>query len=149
MKGEKMNEHPTEFRNVRFLAGPIHAGFPSPADDWREKRLDVNDQVVPHPISTYYMRVVGDSMKGACIADQDIVVVDRAITATHNKIVVARLGEDFTLKRLQVINGRKMFLKSENPAYPAIEVSSRTDFEIWGCVTYVIHRLTGSRHTGL
>lgn len=76
------------------------------------------------------MRVVGDSMKGACIADQDIVVVDRAITATHNKIVVARLGEDFTLKRLQVINGRKMFLKSENPAYPAIEVSSRTDFEI-------------------
>ena len=68
------------------------------------------------------MRVVGDSMNGACIADQDIVVVDRAITATHNKIVVARLGEDFTLKRLQVINGRKMFLKSENPAYPAIEV---------------------------
>ena len=88
-------------------------------------------------------------MNGACIADQDIVVVDRAITATHNKIVVARLGEDFTLKRLQVINGRKIFLKSENPAYPAIEVSSRTDFEIWGCVTYVIHRLIGSSHTRL
>jgi DNA polymerase V len=93
------------------------------------------------------MRVVGDSMNGACIADQDIVAVDRAITATHNKIVVARLGEDFTLKRLQVINGRKMFLKSENPAFPAIEVSSRTDFEIWGCVTYVIHRLIVSSHS--
>jgi DNA polymerase V len=103
-----------------------------------EKRLDVNDLVVPHPISTYFMRVDGDSMNGACIADQDIVVVDRAITATHNKIVAARLGEDFTLKRLQVINGRKIFLKSENPAYPAIEVSTRTDFEIWGCVTYII-----------
>ena len=88
-------------------------------------------------------------MNGACIADQDIVVVDRAITATHNRIVVARLGEDFTLKRLQVINGRKMFLKSENPAFPAIEVSSRTDFEIWGWITYVIHRLTGSSHTGV
>jgi DNA polymerase V len=142
-----MNDHTSEFRNVRFLAGPIHAGFPSPADDWREKRLDVNDLVVPHPVSTYFMRVEGNSMNGACIDDQDIVVVDRAITATHNKIVVARLGEDFTLKRLQVINGRKIFLKSENPAYPAIEVSSRADFEIWGCVTYVIHRLTGSRHT--
>src|SRR5437667_7363867 len=141
-----MNELATAFRTVRLLAGPIHAGFPPPADDWREKRLDVNDLVFPHPISTYYMRVEGDSMNGACIADQDIVVVDRAITATHNKIVVARLGEDFTLKRLQVINGRKMFLKSENPAYPAIEVSFRTDFEIWGCVTYVIHRLFGSNH---
>jgi DNA polymerase V len=142
-----MNEHPTEFRNVRFLAGPIHAGFPSPADDWREKRLDVNDLVVPHPISTYYMRVDGDSMNGACIDHQDIIIVDRAITATHNKIIVARLGEDFTLKRLQVINGRKIFHKSENPAYPAIEVSSRNDFEIWGVVTHMIHRLTGSRHT--
>lgn len=114
-----------------------------------EKRLDVNDLVVPHPISTYFMRVEGNSMHGACIDDGDIIIVDRAITATHNKIIVARLGEDFTLKRLQVINGRKIFLKSENPAYPAIEVSSRTDFEIWGCVTYVIHRLIGSSHTGL
>jgi DNA polymerase V len=87
-------------------------------------------------------------MNGAYIADQDIVVVDRAITATHNKIVVARLGEDFTVKRLQVINGRKIFLKSENPVYPAIEVSSHTDFEIWGCVTYVIHRLISSSHSG-
>lgn len=144
-----MNDRRSVFRNVRFLAGPIHAGFPSPADDWREKRLDVNDLVVPHPISTYFMRVEGDSMNGACIADQDIIVVDRAITATHNKIIVARLGEDFTLKRLQVIKGRKIFLRSENPAYPAIEVSSRTDFEIWGCVTHVIHRLTGSSRTGL
>src|SRR5260370_2790268 len=98
-----MNEHPTEFRNVRFLAGPIHAGFPSPADDWREKRLDVNDLVVPHPISTYYMRLVGDSMNGACIAAKDIVVFDRAITPTHNKIFVARISEDFTSKRLPLI----------------------------------------------
>jgi DNA polymerase V len=92
------------------------------------------------------MRVEGNPMHGACIEDGFCSIVDRAITATHNKIIVARLGEDFTLKRLQVINGRKIFLKSENPAYPAIEVSTRNDFEIWGCVTYVIHRLTGSSH---
>ena len=139
-----MDDPTAFFRNVRFLAGPIHGGFPSPAEDWREKRLDVNDLVVPHPVSTYFMRVEGNSMHGACIDDGDIIIVDRAITATHNKIIVARLGEDFTLKRLQVINGRKIFLKSENPTYPAIEVSSRTDFEIWGCVTYVIHQLIRS-----
>jgi DNA polymerase V len=85
-------------------------------------------------------------MTCAGIADRDIIIFDPAITATHKKIVVARLGGDFTLKRLKVINSRKIFLKSENPAYPAIEVSSRTDFEIWGCVTYVTHRLTGSSH---
>jgi SOS-response transcriptional repressor LexA len=61
------DDHISVFRNVRFLAGPIHAGFPSPADDWKEKRLDVNDLVVPHPISTYFMHVEGDSMYGACI----------------------------------------------------------------------------------
>jgi DNA polymerase V len=93
------------------------------------------------------MRVEGNSMHGACIDERESIIVDRAITATHNKIVVARLGENFLLIRLQVFNGRKIFLKSENPAYPAIEVSSRTEFEMWGCVTYVIHRLTCSNHT--
>ena len=77
---------------------------------------------------------------------EDSCIVVWVITAIHKKIVVVRLGENFTLKRLQVINGKKIFLKSENPANLAIEVSSRTDFEIWGCITYVIHRLTGSNH---
>ena len=65
-----------------------------------------NELVVPHPISTYFMRVEGDSMIHTCIYSGDVIVVDRAITATHNKIIVARLGEDFTVKRLQVIKGQ-------------------------------------------
>ena len=89
------------FRNVRFLPGTIHAGFPSPASDYEERNLDINDLVVPHPTSSYFMRVSGDSMTGACIYSDDIIVIDRAITAANNRIVVARIGEEFTLKRLQ------------------------------------------------
>lgn len=136
-----MNEQTSFLCNVRFV-GSINAGFPSPADDHKERPLDLNELVVPHPISTYFMRVSGDSMIGACIYDDDVIVVDRAITATHNKIVVAKLGEDFTLKRLQVIKGsRRIFLKPENPKYQLMEVTHRGDFEIWGVVTWVVHRL--------
>jgi SOS-response transcriptional repressor LexA len=93
------------------------------------------------------MRDEGNSMHGACIDDEESIIVDQAITATYNKIIVAKRGEDFTLERLQLINGRKIFLKSENPIYPAIEVPSRTDFEIWDCITYVIHRLISPSRT--
>ena len=79
-------------------------------------------------------------MTGACMYSDDIIVIDRAITAANNRIVVARIGEEFTLKRLQIIQNRKIFLKSENPNYPVIEVTSRDDFEIWGVVTWVLHR---------
>ena len=88
-----------ERSNVRFL-GSVSAGFPSPADDYKEPKLDLNELVVIHPLSTYFMRVAGDSMVGACIYDGDVVAIDRALTATHKKIVVARLGKALTLKRL-------------------------------------------------
>ena len=128
------------FRNVRFLPGTINAGFPSPASDYEERELDINDLVVPHPTSSYFMRVSGDSMTGACIYHEDIVVIDRAITAANNRIVVARIGEEFTLKRLQLMKNRKIFLKPENSKYLAMEVTGRDDFEVWGVVTWVLHR---------
>jgi DNA polymerase V len=128
------------FRNVRFLTGTIHAGFPYPASDYEERELDINDLVVPHPTSSYFLRVSGNSMTGACIYHDDIIVIDRAVTATHNSIVVARIGEELTLKRLQIMQHRKIFLKPENPNYNSIEVTSRDDFEVWGVVTWVLHR---------
>lgn len=141
-----MNEDAALFSNVHFLSWPVLAGFPSQADDYKERPLDLNDLVVPHPVSTYFMRVEGDSMIGVCIYPKDVIVVDRAITASHNKIVVAKLGEDFTLKRLQVIKGSKrIFLKPENPKYQLMEVTHREDFEIWGCVTWVVHKLHSTR----
>ena len=128
------------FRNVRFLSGTIHAGFPSPTSDYEERGLDINDLVIPHPTSSYFMRVSGNSMTGACIDSNDIIVIDRAVTAANNRIVVARIGEEFTLKRLQIMQHRKIFLKPENPKYTAIEVTSRDDFEVWGVVIWVLHQ---------
>ena len=119
-------------------------GFPSPAGDYEEKRLSLDDLCVLHPISTFFMRVSGDSMDGACIHDGDIIVVDRSITVSHNAIVVVRVGEQFTVKRL-LLYKRKTYLKAENPKYRAIEVTNRADYEIWGVVTHVVHTLTQSK----
>ncbi len=143
-----MNEQTSVFRNVQTLMGPVYAGFPSPAEDYAEKPLDLDELVVSHPVSTYYMRVVGDSMIGACIYPNDVIVVDRALTAANNRLVVARLGEHLTLKRLQIVKPKRIFLKSENPAYPPLEVKQSDDFEIWGVVTWVVHALVSSRPHG-
>jgi DNA polymerase V len=134
-----MKEDNDDLSNVRFL-GSISAGFPSPADDYKERTLDLNELVAPHPLSTYFMRVAGDSMIGACIHSGDVIAIDRAVTATHKKIVVARLGDTFTLKRLWIMHPR-LYLRPENPKYQPIEVSSHPDFEIWGVVTYCVHRV--------
>ncbi len=136
-----MNDQDAYFYNVRFITSPAHAGFPSPASDYEERPLNLNDLVVKHSAATYFMRVAGDSMNGACISQGDVIVVDRSITASHNKIIVAKLGDGFTLKRLQIIKPRRIFLKSENPDYPLIEVTKRADFEIFGVVTYCLHRM--------
>jgi DNA polymerase V len=136
-----MSEHDTHLHNVRFISTPANAGFPSPASDYEERSLHLNDLVVHNSVATYFMRVAGDSMNGACITQNDIIIVDRSITATHHKIIVARLGGGFTLKRLQIVKPNRIFLKSENSNYPVIEVTKRDDFEIFGVVTYCVHRL--------
>ena len=91
------------------MPSTVHAGFPSPTSDYEERELDIHDLVVLHPTTSYFMQVNGDSMTGACIYHDDILVIDRAITAANNRIVVARIGEGFTLKRLQLMKNRKKF----------------------------------------
>jgi DNA polymerase V len=122
---------------LSFL-GSISAGFPSPAADWQARRLDVRDLLIPHPTTTYFARVSGYSMRGVCIGDGDIIVIDRAITATNNSIIVAVLGETFTIKRLLRTKKRTLLI-AENAGYTPIDVTGRDDFEIWGVVTFVIH----------
>ena len=114
--------------------------FPSPADDFAEKRLDVTDLLMPQPTSTYFMRVSGDAMIGYGIGDRDIVVIDRALKASDQAIIVARLGEAFTLRRIRMKDGR-VWLVAANSAYGAIEVTKREDFEVWGVVTWVLHKI--------
>jgi len=133
-----MQENKDDLNDVRFL-GSISAGFPSPADDSKEQKLDLNELVAPHPLSTYYMQVAGDSMIGACIHQGDLIVVDRSVTAAHKKIIVARLGDKYTLKRLWNMYP-KMYLRPENPKYQPIEVTNNPDFEIFCVVTFVVHQ---------
>ena len=118
----------------------ISAGFPSPADSYLDKTLDLHELMVDNPASTFFVRVSGDSMIGAGIQSNDILVVDRSKEAKNNDIVVAILFGEFTVKRWVTQNSRA-FLQAENHSYPPIEITKDSDFEIWGVVTYAIHTL--------
>lgn len=117
----------------------IPAGFPSPAEDYIENRLDLNELVIKHPASTFFVRVQGSSMEGSGIFSGDILVVDRSLEASNNKIIVAIVNGEFTVKRL-MIGTEGVRLVPTNLAYPTIKIHSDTDFQVWGVVTYVIHR---------
>ena len=115
----------------------VSAGFPSPAEEHLEKRLDLAKHLVKHPLSTFYIRVIGDSMNGEQIFDGDLLVVDRAEEAIHGDIIVARVEGEFCVKRLQV-NNDAVRLCSANPKYPDIELPPETDWEVWGKVLFSI-----------
>lgn len=135
---------PSEINSMLPLvlySGRIAAGFPSPADDYADERIDLNRHLIRHKEATFFLRVQGDSMLGAGIHDGDLLIVDRAITATDGKVVIAALDGELTVKRLS-LRGEVVRLVPENPAYPVIEVNQDQDLVIWGVVTNVIHALS-------
>jgi DNA polymerase V len=121
-----------------FFIESVKAGFPSQADDYIEKQLDFNEYLVRHPSATFCVKVSGDSMINAGIFPGDILVVDRALNAVNNSIVIAVVNAEFTVKRIRFDHG-KISLLPENPAYSPIHIDNE-NFEIWGVVTYVIHK---------
>tara|TARA_B100000131_G_scaffold321709_1_gene373395 strand:- start:575 stop:1000 length:426 start_codon:yes stop_codon:yes gene_type:complete len=118
----------------------VPAGFPSPADDYIEDKLDLNNYLVKHPSATFFVRVVGESMIGAGIHNNDILIVDRSIEPRHNKIVVVALDGQMTVKRLYR-RQKKTILMPENKLFKPIEVVDSASMLIWGVVTNVIHSL--------
>ena len=122
-----------------FLTDRVAAGFPSPATDHEEKDLDLNEHLIEHPSSTFFIRVEGDSMEGAAILDNDILIVDRSITPTHGSIVVAVVHGEITVKRLFREN-KRIELHAENPQYAPIDVSYDAGFKIWGVVSGVVRK---------
>jgi DNA polymerase V len=123
------------------LAGErVAAGFPSPADDYVEVGIDLNEQLIHHPTSTFFLRVSGDSMLGAGIHDGDLLVVDRSLDPRPGRVVVAVLDGAFTLKRLVRHRGR-LRLEAANSAYPPLELHRCGDVQIWGVAIHVIHPL--------
>ena len=126
-------------RPIPLSSGTVQAGFPSPADDYVEKSIDLNEQLVRNPTSTFFVRARGDSMKDAGITSGDILVVDKSIPAANRHIVVAMLDGDFTVKRLRRRNNR-VFLESGNQEFPPREITPDQELVIWGVVTFVIHQ---------
>ncbi len=117
----------------------VPAGFPSIAEDYIEQALNLNELVVKHPAATFFVRVEGESMQGAGIFTGDILVVDRSLFPSSGQIVIALLNGEFTVKRLKK-EKQRILLVAEHPSYAPIIVSEESDFQVWGVVTYVIHR---------
>ncbi|QDL54982.1 LexA family protein [Rhodoferax aquaticus] len=115
----------------------VKAGFPSPAEDLGAKRIDLSAKLVKHPQATFLIRATGDSMMGVGIADQDVLIVDRAIRPANRHVVIAVVDGEFVCKTLSVRAGR-MKLKAANPCYADIVPKDGQTVEVWGVVTYAI-----------
>ncbi|MDI3467612.1 MAG: Error-prone repair protein UmuD [Nitrospira sp.] len=129
----------TRYKLPVFL-GRLPAGFPSPADDYLEGKLDLNRHLIKHPAATFFVRVSGDSMIEAGIHTDDLLVVDRSLEAVDGNVIVAALDGELTVKRLSK-RGKTIRLLPANKNYQPIEIQLQQEFEIWGVVTNVIHAL--------
>ena len=118
----------------------ISAGFPSPADDFKELRISIDQEVVRNEEATFYARVSGESMQGAGLDDGDLLVIDRSIEPKNGKIAVCYIDGEFTVKRLKVVEDG-VFLIPENPKYQPIKVTEENELIVWGIVTYVVKKV--------
>jgi DNA polymerase V len=118
----------------------ISAGFPSPADDFKETRISLDDELIQNKEATFFAKVKGQSMIDAGLDDNDLLVIDRSLEPTNNKIAVCFLDGEFTVKRLRVEKS-DVWLQPENPNYPIINITEENDFVIWGIVTNVIKKV--------
>ncbi len=130
----------TEERGAPLYMSPVAAGFPSPAEDYIEQKLDLQKHLVRNETSTFFLRASGHSMTGAGILDGDLLVVDRPAEAASRRIVIAAVDGALLVKRL-ARKGGKVWLKSENPDYPSFDITDREYVHIWGVVTYAIHKV--------
>ncbi len=117
----------------------IHAGFPSPAQDYMELAIDLNKELIKHPTSTFYGRVVGDSMRDEGIEEGDILVIDKSLELMDDDLAVCFIDGDFTVKRVR-LESDTAWLVPSNVKYPPIKVTKDNEFMVWGIVTYTIKK---------
>jgi DNA polymerase V len=129
----------TKYERPLFMI-PVSAGFPSPAEDYIEGKLDLNQHLIRHPAATFFVRVTGDSMIDAGIHPGDILIVDRSIEVIDKKVVIAVINGELTVKRIRKTSSG-FLLVPENHNYSPISISQDTEFDVWGVVTSVIHKL--------
>ena len=131
-------ETTTELKIPLFESG-VSAGFPSPADDYMDLPIDLNEFLIKHPAATFYVRVKGNSMEGAGIRNGDLLIVDRAEEPRNKSIVLGVIDGEFTVKRIKK-KGSDLYLMPDNPDYKPIKIDDNMDFQVWGVVTYVVHK---------
>jgi len=122
-----------------YMTG-VAAGFPSPADNYVDKKLDLNEHLILNKAATFFLIAKGDSMIDAGIHSGDLLIVDKSLEAKDGKVVIAVFEGEFTVKRLRTENG-KLYLDPENEKYLSVEIKEENDFQVWGVVTNVIHKL--------
>lgn len=127
-------------QQLNLFASQVPAGFPSPAEDFLEKRLDLNAYLIKNQSATFLIKVHGNSMINAGIFDGDMLVIDRSVQPSSGKIVLGVLNGEFTVKRIEK-RKNKLFLIPENENFEPIEITSEMDFKIWGVVTFAIHKI--------
>jgi DNA polymerase V len=125
-----------------LFAPSLKAGFPSPAEDYLSETLDFNKDLIKHPEATFYAQIDGDSMTGIGINEGDIAVIDKSLEPQHGDIVVAAIGDEFNIKRLDLTHKKDGYieLKSENPQAPNFRIDQYDDFRVWGVVIYTIKK---------
>ena len=127
-----------------ILAEGIHAGFPSPAQDYSDQAIDLNKELIRHPAATFFGRVAGDSMRDAGVSEGDLLVIDRSLQPSASDMVVCYLDGEFALKTLRFEEGRPVRYAA-NPKYKPIPIEDGSDFRAWGVVTYVVKNVRSGR----
>ena len=133
--------HPNQEQKKRMHLAEegISAGFPSPADDYLDMDLDLHDHLVQNPSSTFCVKAIGESMKDAGIQSGDVMIVDRSLEPENRSIVLAVIDGEFTVKRVNV-NNNALYLMPENDSFNPLKITEEMDFQIWGVVTFIIHK---------
>lgn len=123
-----------------LFAHAVPAGFPSPADDYTEGRISLDEHLIQHKEATFFLRVEGDSMRDLGVLDGDLLVVDRSLNPEHGNVVVAVVDGEFTVKQLQRVSGGWL-LHAANPHYRDIAIEEGQELSVWGVVRWAIHKV--------
>jgi|TARA_B110000263_G_C15036591_1_gene386586 DNA polymerase V len=129
----------TTLLSIPMFSDSVQAGFPSPAEDHLDLDLNLNDYLVQNPSATFCVKAIGESMKDAGIKSGDIMIVDKSLEPKNRSIVLAVIDGEFTVKRVNV-NNDELYLMPENSNFPPIKITEEMDFQVWGIVTYIIHK---------
>jgi DNA polymerase V len=133
---------------IPLFTTPLHAGFPSPAEDYLDLNIDLNRELIKNPSSTFFVRAAGDSMLKAGISPGDLLIIDRSLKPKSNDIAVCVLDGDFTLKYIQIRKDQIMLIAA-NEKYQPIIVTAENDFQIWGILIHSIKTFGNGRFSGL